>query len=342
MGKLTKKSVKLVGATMMSVFSLASVFAATYAWFAMNTEVEASGMSVKVARLNGRLQNIYFHAFDRAFVSDDPDDKQKHFLFEKDPFATYEYDWDKNEIDTGDDDESIWNLGEYSYIDRDHCLLIIFEFDKDYTSTTEGDIFVKGITKVGGDAVNTTYSQTGEPLETTGGGYLGARTSTGIPYYSLPQTEVNEEGHEDRILMKKVPMTDEQGNPVLDKQGNPRYYDYYALSSVASFSYRTFDNSGYTSFLKANPGTTLDFATSTLGVGNSFTTIKNDTNKYVFDQSPYLYKSNGSETVKYIAIIVNYSPEAISYIYSTYLGDSGLNSYDSILRFACDWRYEVY
>lgn len=322
---------------MMSIFSLASVFAATYAWFAMNTTVSATGMSIRVSRLDGRLHRIYFHGFDSTNSNDST------FKFNKSPFATYEYDWEDREIEVVDDDGAIWNLGDYSYTDKNHCLLVIFEFDKDYVSTVAGDIYVKGVTTVGGDNLTTTYSQqTGEPLETTGGGYLGARTSSGGPYYALPQTQVNDETHTGSILMKKEAMYDGEGNPVLDKQGNQKYRDYYALSSVATFSYRTFDNTGYSNFLTANSGTTLDFATNSLQNGGAFTTIKNDTDKYIFDQSPLLYKSDGQSTVKYIALVINYSPEAIGYIYSTYLGDAGLNSYDSVLHFACDWRYEVF
>lgn len=38
-----------MSATGVAIFSLASAFAGTYAWFAMNTEVSASGMQVKIA-----------------------------------------------------------------------------------------------------------------------------------------------------------------------------------------------------------------------------------------------------------------------------------------------------
>ena len=330
------KTIKIAAATTMAIFSLASVFTATYAWFAMNKEATASGMNIEIARMNGRLKYVYFHAFNENASNDNT------FKFNKTPFATYEYDWDDHEINIIDDEYATWGLGDYSYTSKNHCMLALFVFDKDYTSSTAGDIYVKGITTVGGDNLVTTYNDGGQPVSTTGGGFLGARTSTGAPYYTLPQTQVNDSTHTDSILMKREPMLNDQGVQQTDNQGNLKYYDYYALSSVANFRYQTFDNNSYSSFLSANSGTTLDFATSGLQTGGAFTTINNDTDKYIFDQTPYLYKSDGHSTVKYIALIINYSPEAIGYIYSTYLGDSGLNKYDSLLYFACDWRFEVF
>ena len=335
MKKFDKKTWKVVGASGMAIFSLSSAFAGTYAWFAMNTNITATGMSVKIARMTGRLRNVYFHAFDST------NSTETTFKFNKTPFATYEYDQENEQINLIDDEYATWELGDYSYTDKNHCLLVIFAYDKDYSSKNAGDMFVRGVTTVGGSSLVTRYSDGGEPLETSGGGFLGARTASGSPFYTLPQTQVNDSTHTDSILMRKEPMLDNQGHQVTDNQGNPKYYDYYALSSVASFSFRDFDNSAYTTFLSQNSGTTLNFDTSSLQEGGAFTTIKNDTDKYIFNQTPFLYKSSSNTSIKYIALIVNYSPEAIGYIYSTYLGDSGLNSYDSVLRFACDWRFEV-
>lgn len=334
--KVSKKTTKIAAATGMTIFSLLCVFVATYAWFSMNANTGASGMNVKIANLSGRLQYVYFHAFDEQNSS------ESTFKFNKTAFATYEYDWDNKEIDIIDDEYATWKMGDYTYIDKNHPMLIIFAFDQEYTSSLEGDFYIKGITTVGGNSLVTTYSDQGEPLETTGGGFLGARVitgqDTGTPFYTLPQSQVNDESHPESILMKRERATDEQGNPALDNQGNPLYNDYYALSSVAAFHHKTFTTSGYNSLIA---GSTLDFAVSSLDSTESFTTIKNDTDKYVFNQTPYLYKSDGHSTIKYVALIIDYSPEAIGYIYSTYLGDAGLNNYDSILHFACDWRFEV-
>ena len=105
----------------------------------------------------------------------------------------------------------------------------------------------------------------------------------------------------------------------------------------------SFSNKGYseTQYDTITAGSYISIDTSTLETDEKFTNINNVTDRYYFNQTPYIYKSNGSETVKYIAVIVDYYVDAIGYIYSTYLGDSGLNRYDSILYFACDWSLEV-
>ena len=322
--KPDKKTTKIVAATGMTIFSLLSVFVATYAWFALNTNVGGNGMSVSITRMNGRLNNVFFHSFNDPAPNDDT------FIFNKTPFASYHYDWDEKEIVVDDDEFANWNMGSYSSDYKNHPLLIIFEFDKEYTSNYVGDMYVRGKTTVGGDSLEYAYAQSDtnheNPLYTTnGGGFLGARRSTGAPYYSLPQTTVNSAEHPESILMKK-------------SSGAQNDYDYYALSSVAAFRNRTFSATEYTTFTN---GSTLSLPTSTLETDEAFTTIDNNAETYLFRQRPYLFKSNGSGTVKYVALIVEFSSDAIGYIYSTYLGDSGLNSYDSVLHFMCDWSFEV-
>ena len=322
-GIRNNKTLKLVGATSVTLFSLVAVFAASIAWFAANKQNDSSGMGATINSVNGRLNYVYFHALD----DNTPDNTT--YSFNKTPFATYQYNWESQQMQTvGSITTSSWEMGDYTSLDKNHRMLMIFEFDKDYVSTAAGDMFVRATTTVGGNSLVYAYADSDTehttPLYTTdGGGYLGARTSAGAPYYSLPQTLVKDDDHPERILIKK-----ENG------------HDYYALSSVALFRNRTFSDAQYTTF--KNSGTTLDFAENSMESDETFTTILNDSDKYLFNQTPYIFKSNGSETVKYVAIIIDFSMDAIGYIYSTYLGDSGLNNYDSILHFACDWSLEVY
>lgn len=323
--KSSKTTLKIAAATGMTIFSLAAVFTATMAWFAFNDNVGGNGMQITVSRLDGRLKNVFFHSFNDPAPNDDT------FIFNKTPFASYHYDWDEKEIVIDDDEFADWNMGSYSSDLKNHPLLIIFEFDKEYTSAFAGDMYVKGKTTVGGNALQYAYAQSDtnheNPLYTTnGGGFLGARKSTGEPYYTLPQTTVNSAEHPESILMKK-------------SSGAFNDYDYYALSSVAAFRNRTFTSTEYTTFTS---GSTLSLPTNTLETDEAFTTIDNGSETYLFKQEPYLFKSNGSGAVKYIALIVEYSSDAIGYIYSTYLGDSGLNQYDSVLHFMCDWSFEVF
>lgn len=325
-GIRNNKTLKLVGATSVTLFSLVAVFAASYAWFVMNSDVGGNGMDVQVTVPNGRLKYLYFHDCNSATTS-------TNLSFNKTPFATYEYDWTNETMKPVGTIQDKWDMIPYASISKDHPMLMIFEYDGDYTSQTPGDMLVRGITPVGGDSLVQHYAETDtnheNPLYTTNGGYLGARKADGSPFYNITAANVSN-------------LIQSEDNPggILIKQSNDT--DYYALSSVTYFRNRTFSNEQYTNFLTQNTGDTLNFPTNTLTVGESFTTINNESDTYLFNQTPCFYKSNGTGTVKYIAVTIEYYVDAIGYIYSTYLGDSGLNHYDSILDFACDWSMEVY
>ena len=147
--------------------------------------------------------------------------------------------------------------------------------------------------------------------------------------------------------------------------------DYYAFSSVCRFRYLDFDGEDYDDYddfvdalttshtIESNNSsnsttiTTIDFNAANLyprvAVNDvsqpsfaSFVSVSS-TETYSFNQNPYLYKSKAGTSVQYIAMIVDFNPEAISFIYSTYLGDSYLeNNYLGQFHFACDWALEVY
>lgn len=292
----------------MTLFSLLSVFSATIAWFSTNKEVGGSNNDFDVVSGNGRLNKVYFHSYVDFNTKDGADDYQ----FNKTPFMTYTYNWETSEMDTqvnpkADD----WVINKYdpmSIKERYNSMLMVFEFDAEYTSSTAGDIFIKGNTEVTN--------------------YLGARDENSKPVYSLPATETIDEDPTS-LLIKREAISDTKNK------------DYYALSSVAGFKTKTFTASAY-SALTGGEGDTIDLAESTLNEGEAFTTINNSTNSFTFNQNPYIFKSTGSGTYQYVAVVLYYSPDAIGYIYSTYLGDSGLNGYDSMLDFACDWSLEVF
>ena len=104
--------------------------------------------------------------------------------------------------------------------------------------------------------------------------------------------------------------------------------------------------------ISAAPDTnTTSNVTVTMGLGSPFFTFTNLTSQKSFvdmSQQPEsdfnqninpLFES--SSATKYVAVIIDYFSDAIEYIYSSFLGDSVLESYDSILRFICDWQMEV-
>ena len=66
MGSKNKKNHSkkvIICATFMAVFSLASVFAGTFAWFSMNEQVNATGMFIKVAAQDFGIDSVKLHKF---------------------------------------------------------------------------------------------------------------------------------------------------------------------------------------------------------------------------------------------------------------------------------------
>lgn len=58
--KKTRTKIKIASATATAIFSLASAFAGTYAWFSNNTQVNVSGASITVKALEGIEFNLYY------------------------------------------------------------------------------------------------------------------------------------------------------------------------------------------------------------------------------------------------------------------------------------------
>lgn len=64
----TRISIKIASATVTAIFSLASVFAGTYAWFASNQSVEATGMSVSIEVTgSAEMKSLNLIKFDYKF-----------------------------------------------------------------------------------------------------------------------------------------------------------------------------------------------------------------------------------------------------------------------------------
>ena len=69
----TRTRLKIVGATVTAVFSLASCFVGTMAWFASNSSVEATGMSISVKAEQGVQFDLYYldhFAIDQSTTKD--------------------------------------------------------------------------------------------------------------------------------------------------------------------------------------------------------------------------------------------------------------------------------
>lgn len=115
---------------------------------------------------------------------------------------------------------------------------------------------------------------------------------------------------------------------------------YYGLSSIAYFYKKAMSQSYYTDTF--DNGTVYTLTKSELTTATRFTTVDNDAETSSFQRQITIDKET-SGSVKYIALVIDYYIDAIEFIYSTYLGDSTLESaaYDYSLNFICDWTMEV-
>ena len=132
---------------------------------------------------------------------------------------------------------------------------------------------------------------------------------------------------------------------ILDtKTVEEKVYNVYPLSSVVQFYYQDFSASQYATHIS---GTTLDYTIDDetgLNTNETFVSVDNEAETTEFNQTAALYSSRASatETVQYVSLVIDYYPDAIDFIYSTFLGDSVLEeNLDYTLYFVCDWSMEV-
>lgn len=145
-------------------------------------------------------------------------------------------------------------------------------------------------------------------------GFLGAKQENGIPLFDLTD-----------------PASYLRFDPILQRP-------FYALSSVTQFLYQELSESAYYTLTS---GETIDFTFSNLTNNENFVSITSGTEVSNFNSNPILYVSS-ENSVAHIALIIDYFPDAIEFIYSTYLGNSTLEvTYDYELLFECDWSLEV-
>ena len=227
------------------------------------------------------------------------------YHFDKEIFTTVTYDYD-DESATYDNDD-IFVMRDYSPLNQEHPLLALFAFKYDIVTEYEGDIFIRGKTGIQH--------------------FLGSATKTGdvvTPTYPL--------GAGSPALVKHV------SNAHHNNYGD----DYYASSSIMDFRHKDMSNAQYSTWYSQS---TLDFNYSDLQQSDDRTFVSinpNDPDDVDFNPNPYLYRSPIGKTVRYVAIVINYYAEAISIIYSTYIGNDLLeNTYEGDLLFACDWSMEV-
>ena len=297
--KLNKKSLKIIGATSVALFSLVAVFTASIAWFSSNKRSETSGMAVKVNEYTGRLNKIEIYEYVTTINKGTEEEPINNFSFNSTPSAT---------IFGGEGiGDKTFTLPDYDPLKPDHPILILFTLKDDFVSTNPGDMYIKGETGVAG--------------------FLGA-INNGVPEYPLGPT---------------CPLTLKTKTVDVDGDGDTETVECYPLSSAVNFKCADYSSATYATLLNNSTTGRIDIPTGSIELRESFVNFAASGAGITFKKTPTIYSAPGNNTdIQYVAMVVNYDPNAISAIYSTFLGDTTLEiNYASRLFFTCDWALEV-
>ena len=316
MKSLSRRNLKIVAATAMTVFSLFAATVGAFAWFTGKLQQANQADDFKVTVTDGRLKNIYFHNY-VSKVTDTTTLKPTSYTFENSYSAYISYDWATNSaVYHGNPID----MEDYSPLDFSQPLLMVFELQDAYPLTLDGDITIQAKTDVEG--------------------FLGARDDANAPvyglttngyYYTEPNPEDSSKTDYYYALSSVVDfLCNDSGNELYNKNNGENTTLINATYQVSNL--RTREQS------KAAKEADPDAVVPDL----AFTSINNDTDETSFKQDPSIYKSQANTTVRYISVIIDYYSDALDYIYSTYLGDRTLeDEFDSHLEFLCDWGLEV-
>lgn len=134
---------KIVSATAMTIFSLASVFAATMAWFTMNKNVGSDGARISIEPKSGMFYKLSIH--NAVTVSD------SQYRFDTNPWGTIQIEnWRTRNFITNFSSDSCF-MGSYDYLEKIHPVLFLFQFGDDnvtsYTATSEEPISITALTE---------------------------------------------------------------------------------------------------------------------------------------------------------------------------------------------------
>lgn len=297
---LNKRSLKIVGATSIALFSLVTVFTATIAWFSLNQKVGSNGMTVRVKEETGRLNKIEIFKLDKRLDESTP---VKYSFFDTPAATIYGEGADGNAV----------LMDDYNPLNPDNPVLILFTLENEFTSISAGDMYVKGISNAAG--------------------FLG-ETSDGAPKYNLGTTAPTL-----RRGSKVVTLYDEIAGENVTKT-----VDCYPLSSAVNFKCTQYSTTEYQTLTANSTIGRIDIPIDdSLKLHDSF--VKPGTGDAIaYKKDPMIYSSlGGNSVIKYIAMVVNYDADAISAIYSTYLGNKTLEeTYGGQFYFTCDWYLEVF
>lgn len=118
--KNKKSLIKIATATMVAIFSLASMFAGTYAWFTLQSSATASGAEFRVVVTSGAVKSISAHSYLGL------NGANNSYCFNPEGKTVYK--------DGVSQDASLVSLNGYAPTNPSHPIMLIFQVDGAYAS----------------------------------------------------------------------------------------------------------------------------------------------------------------------------------------------------------------
>ena len=302
----------------MSIFTLMSVFSATFAWFEMIKHVDENASSMPVEKKE-RFSKISYYNY-TGIPTDDA------CSFSPTPYASITYNAATKTFSqpVNGQGQTISSfdlvMDQYDPMNKHKPILVIAELSEDVN--TANSLGVQVIAK------------------TTTTDFLGRKDANHQPKYAL--------GSSCPLKIATVSSTDYY--PLSSVVC-------FRTKAFSEAEYNTWTENGQASSLnvtglslpeEADPESTTpvqeqELTTWFSPVDRNFAEADVDADSSSFEQESTVYRSDseGSAVVKYIAVVVDYYDLAIEYIYSAYLGNTVLEENDYILNFTCDWKWEI-
>ena len=157
--KVGKKSLKIIAATSMAIFSLMTTFTAAFAWFVSERHAEDSTDAFNVKPISSFFNKMTFH--DIVHTSNTT------YQFDQEPCGTISVvDYETKTTEAHFDDGAVYNMGKYDYLEKSHPVLLLIELGETdglgVTATAQRPVKVKATTETNyfiGDGNSHLYSQ---------------------------------------------------------------------------------------------------------------------------------------------------------------------------------------
>ena len=286
----------------MCIFSLASVFSATIAWFSMVQQQAAANDHMPVEKLE-RFSKISYYQFTGV-----PTDESCSFSLT--PYASLTYNYETESFSKPVDGEGHelegfdFVMATYDPMNKHKPMLVIAELVGDINTSSTTALQVVG--------------------KTTTTGFLGEKDSqTKLPKYKLG------------------PATQEKPSLLIETISGTEYYPLSSAVCFKSKGFSQDEYEAWIDGKTSYDVTLSQFDDPIDHNFVDVYTDSNNNEVTKFYNESRIYNSGNNAVVKYIAIVVDYYDAAVECIYSTYLGDTTLEATGYSLHYTCDWKWEI-